>query len=231
MLCQVVYTEATKTKIQMNFPDNTQPNQSHTASLLPKWLDTAFLPSALSFTVTCLISLAVVGGVVAELLYKRDYAAIAASQSSQAALQDNYQTVGHQLAVNHFVSNAPFVILWGFVGWLTFQCIAWGIGAFKNIAQIRQELDYVNVDRKQFLRSIGLSYLARLVILVLWFVWIKLTLQMLIPYVIALADTVNSVGLLMAMMYAMSAFLLLAVVIHLHVIAIRLILMRPRLFG
>jgi hypothetical protein len=72
----------------------------------------------------------------------------------------------------------------------------------------------------------------RIVFLITWLLYIQFSLHTLLPYVIALAYAGSGdFGWLQDAGYLLAAASILAISVHLHVVLIRLILLRVRVFG
>ncbi len=122
-------------------------------------------------------------------------------------------------------------IIYGVIVGIAAILAGWGafliIRGIKSGAHTIESLENTE-ERKGTLQQIG----ERIGILVIWILYIFMSINILFPYCLLLsrigADVITSAqGILMNI----GAFTLFAAVVHIHVIFLRLFLLRPRVFG
>jgi len=143
-----------------------------------------------------------------------------------------FQTITDNLADNKVVSNLPLFLFWAALGVIIylFATSCWEI--FDKAEELREELEYVNAPRRHMLRNTFVSLLLRLVFLVLWLGYLRLFLQVILPYVLAAVhvaaiDLVSVTGA----GYILLSLIILFIALQINVIFLRMIWLRLRLFG
>lgn len=105
--------------------------------------------------------------------------------------------------------------------------------ALANVSDTYSSIHASNVAvRRHNQEEVGLRLAIRLVSLVTWFFYWLLTLKVILPYVL-LASRVRFQDFFIGngWLYALLAFVVLALTIHLHIVFMRFVTLRPRLFG
>ncbi len=192
------------------------------------------LPSWLSGLVTVTLSLAVVLGSAALAHYQGSTLQflVALHNSQNHSVQSSYQTVGNNLSASSFISNVPLFIFWGAVGGVAYLFLSNVVNGLYKAKQLRQEMDYVHADSQALLRQAAIHLVVRLGVLLVWFVHIKLTLHVFLPYILAVTYAgAGALNLLVTVGYFVLAISVLAVSLHVHVVLLRLLLLRSRMFG
>lgn len=143
-----------------------------------------------------------------------------------------FRTITDNLAANPVVSNAPLFLFWAALGVVVYFFAAAAWNALTRAEELREELGYVNAPQASLMRKAAVNLLIRLLGGVLWLGYLELFLKAVFPYVLAAAHiaAVNpaspgSVG------YAILAFTILTAALQAHVVFLRLIWLRLRLFG
>ena len=151
------------------------------------------------------------------------------SQSSVAASAD---TVGEHLSGNTLFNNGILFILWGSVGLMVYSVVQGVAKEFQNTDDLIHELHYVHVDRHKVLREVEIRSAIRFITLAVWWVLAWAILHKVIPYAIASAH-VNAYHLrdVKAWLRTLLGFALCLISIHGLVVGVRLMALRPRLFG
>ena len=153
--------------------------------------------------------------------------------AGQPALQTstNYQTVTDNLANNSFLGALPLLLTWAAVGLAVYLVASSIIKSLSQAIELREQMDYVNASRDSLVKQAVLHLCVRLAAIVGWFVFIKLTLAVVIPYALAAsyaathdfsAQSVLEITLAIAVMYGAT---------WVHAIFLRLIVLKPRVFG
>lgn len=143
-----------------------------------------------------------------------------------------FQTITDNLASNPFVNNAPLFLFWAALGVIVylFAITVWGV--LSKAEALREELDYVNVSRRELLKQAVANLLIRLTCGALWLGYLELFLKIIFPYALAAAHvaainilSLSSIG------YALLGFIILAIAVQVHTVFLRLIWLRLRLLG
>lgn len=190
-------------------------------------------PSWLSGLLAVVVGLSLSVGVVATYQYRGSTLELLRNDpGASGSIQYNSDTINNRFKANQIVSDLPLLILWGAVGLLVYSLAAKIIGAFRDAVDLEQELHYVHADRQLLIRQAFLRFALRLLALIVWLLYIRFTIHVLIPYVIAVAYAGAGAGISVeAGLYLLEATVLATLAVHLHVILLRLLLLRPRAFG
>lgn len=192
-------------------------------------------PSWLSGLIAGFASLAVVGGMVIVSNYQgsslqQELFEAKAGQSTASVL--GFRTITDNLASNSVVSNLPLFLFWAALGVIVyfFAVSLWEV--FGKAEELREELDYVNAPKKHLVRTVILHLLVRLLCLGIWLAYLQLFLRVILPYVLAAAH-VAAVNLVSAsgIGYTLLALAMLFVALQAHVVFLRLVWLRLRVFG
>jgi hypothetical protein len=147
------------------------------------------------------------------------------------AISTTFTSVGDYIANNKALSNMPLLFAWACAGLLVYF-LAISIAKFFGTAvDVHDELEYVHVSRQQLLREALLHLTIRVAAMVGWLLFIELSLKVFVPYALACANiaaqslSITSVG------YGFLAAVVLCFDVYLHAVFLRLIFLRPRLFG
>jgi hypothetical protein len=190
-------------------------------------------PSWLSGLTVVVVSLVVVVGTVVAAHYNGSSLQLLHDTQIRSSqnVDDNYVTLDDGLSASVLISDIPLFLLWGGVGFIAYNFTMNIIGAFRRVIDLEHELDYVHADRQKLIREAVQRLIFEVVMLIIWFLYIQFTLHKLLPYVVALAYAGSGAfGWLQNTGYIVSSAILLAIGLHLHVISLRLVLLRQRVF-
>jgi hypothetical protein len=184
--------------------------------------------------VCIVVGLLIVGGALVSLHYDGSYTQLYVDQSKiearDARAESQYgQTVRKQ---DGYLSYVPLLILWGGVGAIAYSFTSGIFRAFRASYDLNKELDYVNADRRALINMSIERLIVRVVALLVWFVAISYSVRVIIPYIVSVsyASTIAE-NWMFAVGYVLFAFLITVICVHLHTILLRLVALRPRLFG
>ncbi len=193
------------------------------------------LPSWLSGMIAIIIGLAIFVGPLLLLHY--------GSTTQQgiiglnAAYQHSSLTVIEQAVSSHFLGNQlvgriVFIAFWGAVGLVVYLLVAGIFRQIKDIVALVEQLGYVHAVRHQLIRYHIMRGLLRIVAVIAWCLLLPLLIYRLIPYGIAAAhtSTINSSSInnwLLSLLFCLGCML----AIHALTVFLRLMVLRPRLFG
>ena len=153
------------------------------------------------------------------------------SKAEPASTADIYKNVGNWVADNSVLSAAPMLIVWTCVGLGIYFLAISVVNAFSKAAELREELEYVHASRHSEIREALTHFAVRAVSIVGWFLFIKLSLAVIIPYALALASIASTQLNLLNVWYALSAVGIIYLNVYVHAVFLRLIFLKPRLFG
>ncbi len=147
-------------------------------------------------------------------------------------LSNNSQIVAHGLNSNTFVSNLPLLLFWGLVGTVIYMLVLSLARALKGAVQLHDEMEFVHANQTSLIRTALIEFLIRVVVLVFWVIYISFFFHRLIPYCLAAAHAASAVGFftLNGLLYAILAFIVVVIAVHVHTIFLRLLLLKPRIF-
>jgi hypothetical protein len=204
-----------------------------TSSLRQIWR--ALLPSWLSGLVAGVVSLAAVAGTIIVTNYEVSglRQEIFEAQNSGTGVQGfDYQAITNHLAQNQLISNLPLFLFWAALGVVVYLLATGLWSGLANAEELREELDYVNAPRQWILRTILIHLTVRLMVLVLWVIYLQIFLRILLPYVLAAAHVAaTSLLSFSGIGYALLALVVGLLALHVHVVLLRLLLLKVRVFG
>lgn len=182
-------------------------------------------PSWVSGLVVVFVALSLVIGTVVAVHFRGSSLEflLHAESAKQQVISNNTESLNDRISGNTLISNIPLLILWGGVGVIAYSFTMKIFGSLQRAINLHDELDYVHADRQKLLKDAGKQLVIRLLLLAVWLAYISLTLHILLPYVIASAYAGSG--------YILWALLIAIVTLHIHVVMLRLISLRPRLFG
>ena len=188
-------------------------------------------PSWVSGLLVAVVSLVVVIGSLAMLIYHGSNWQYLVQLQQTHTVTNNYQAIDHKFSKNTLISDIPLLVLWGAVGLIAYWFASGLIRSFRDAAGLKQQLDYVNANPQQIIRAAVWRLVVRLVVLVVLLLYFQLTIHVLIPYAIALAYVARGVSeWYLRVGYVAWAVVICAVVLHMHVILLRLLFLKARLF-
>ena len=155
-------------------------------------------------------------------------------RSGQTANNLTYgsQRINQGLDSNLLLSNLPLLLFWALVGTVIYLFATSVVGALRNAAEFQDELEFVNADRNDLLKTAIFQLSIRLGVVFVWIFYIRFFFHSLLPYSIAAAHAASSVGLVSinGLAYALLAFLVLVIGMHIHTVFFRTLLLKPRIF-
>lgn len=139
--------------------------------------------------------------------------------------------VANVLRQNTLAGNVQVYIFWLAVG--TVLYIMWSAlyRTIRGADDAWHQLHYVNIRRSVFLRSLYIQLLTRTLSLAAWVGFVALTLQFILPYLLAaihIADEhLPAIG---AVILLFGSMIGLALTAHVHIVLLRLTVGKPRVF-
>lgn len=151
--------------------------------------------------------------------------------SSGAVSTDIYDNITNNIANNSFLNALPLLIVWACVGLVVYYFAAAIIRALGEAVELHDELDYVHVSREALMREALMHLGLRALVVLVWFIFIKVSLSVLVPYALAAANIASQSWSFDSAGYALLAVVVIYAVVYAHAVFLRLISLRPRLFG
>lgn len=198
-------------------------------------LGSLLLPSWLSGLIVVLASLILVFGSIALLHYHDSSWQLVLPvrhQSSSPLVKPGAEVPTDQTTANVILEDLPLLVFWAGVGTIIYSFAVAAVNAYSNIVNLKQEMNYVHADSRQRLRRATGSLLFRSIVLLFWVMYISFSLHLLLPYAVALAYAGSgTLGWLYDTAYIVAAIGLSVICLHLHTVLLRLLFLKPRLFG
>ena len=193
-------------------------------------------PSWLSGFCCIFLGLAIVAIVVASYLFDGSWLQQLFDEwrNSMAsdALRQGVEGVDSVTRLADGVNNALTFVLWAFVGILVYTIVASVVGSVRYTRQLNRELDYHNVNRNHLLVIAGFRIAVRCAIILLWFTFTVLFFKKVFFFCLLTARLGAENGLDPKGIALVSlSLIVLSVCLHLHVVFLRSLLLRPRLFA
>jgi len=133
---------------------------------------------------------------------------------------------------NEILNKVLFFIFWLLLGTAVYFIAVSITGSITAANEVRSEMHYMNLHKRELEAQVGKRIALHVLGGLNWlFYWI-LFLRILMPYISSLAQiSVSNFSNLQGLFYGLAAFLLLMLSLHGHVIFLRFLLLRPRVFG
>ena len=152
-------------------------------------------------------------------------------QTNSAPTTSSYQTVTENLADNQFLGALPLLLTWACVGFVVYVFASAIVKSLGKAIELHDQLEYVHASRQSLMRQALLQLCIRAAAAIGWFVWIKVTLLFALPYVLSAAYAASQSFSLQNVGYAALAIVVAYATVCVHAIFLRLIALKPRLFG
>lgn len=144
---------------------------------------------------------------------------------------ETYQSLTSNLATNPIISNLPLFLFWAGLGLVVYFLATSIYSALTEVAEVREEMGYVNDPRHQLVREAIQQMVLRVVTFAVWIVYLQVFLRMILPYTMAAAHVAGTnLSSLNGVEYGAIAFVVMILSLHLHTVLLRLAFLRPRLF-
>jgi hypothetical protein len=190
-----------------------------------------FTPSWLSFIIAVVSGLTLTLSVIASVTYQSSplRLEVIAYKSTHGT---TYHVTQTGILANPFIANLPLIAFWAIVGIAVYFFTINTFRAISSTAALKEELDYVNVNRHDLVLSAVEQLAVHIVVLVLWVAYLVFFLHVIIPYCINVAIVAaGDIGALQALGYALFATIVMMVAMHIHAVFLRLLVLRPRVFS
>ena len=188
-------------------------------------------PSALGSVIYLVASLSLVLSVIFINRYR----------SSSLKLQYQYYQSHHTISnsyltgsilQNSVVKDLPLVLFWALVGVVVYLIGFDVIKTLRSAVELREELNYVHVHRLSLIKDVFTKFAVRVVAIGLLLPCLLIFFHRIIPYCIKIAILTTAAGNLVGVIgYTVLAIIVASAAIHINLILIRLVFLKPRLFS
>ena len=190
------------------------------------------LPSMLGLTLSIVLAVFAIGATFIANSASADVNLSGGLQLLSSFSSENLDTLKQTLARNEIIGSLPLTLFWAAVGLVVYTSATHLYAIFANAEQLREQMEFVHASRREMLIDALEKVMLRIVAIIAWFGLIKLSIEALVPYVgSSLQIAAGSMQLVDKIGYSALAAMTLVFSIHLHVMLIRLITLRYRLFG
>jgi hypothetical protein len=198
-----------------------------------KHIKLALTPSLLSGAVGSLVSVAlIVCAIVVSLgksgRLKNDLFAVSYFRSG---LNGHYHSIAHSLDSNNFVSELGLWLFWIVIGLIAY---AFAINLFKvvmSFAYFKKSLHYVHAKPHQMIKELLLHTGLRLVAFIAGWILIHICFKNILPYCLAVISSVSKHWSIIGEVKLVLIMLTLLILWHLLTLIVRLLTLKPRVFG
>lgn len=149
----------------------------------------------------------------------------------QVVFNPAYHRLTDGLAQNSLASNLPLLLFWSAIGAFVYVIAVRLVTVFSNTAKFQQSLLYANLERSNVLAVLAINFVVRLAAIFGWFAYCALFFKTLLPYAVNASQQVSSGTVVSHVGTLLGAVVLLAIALQIHVIFIRLIMLRLRIFS
>lgn len=133
---------------------------------------------------------------------------------------------------NSLQNTWPLMAFWAFLGLISYYVVNMFLKVIHEINEYNKELDYVNARRDAIIKITAEYFLFRLFIVLSWLIFTDYFLKHLIPLCILAAHAATfDLSSFAGIASAVTAFLVMAVSIHIHAVFLRLAVGRPRILS
>lgn len=146
--------------------------------------------------------------------------------------QDTLDTIFQTTFGNALLNKIIFFAFWCFVGLVVYILISGAGKTTLAISDVTHQLQYFNVRKKQFEEQLGLRLMVGAIALLGLFIYGVFFMRMLFPFALLCGQIgVGDISSINGWLYILAGFTVLTLSFHLIIVALRLLLLRPRLFG
>lgn len=191
-------------------------------------------PSWLSGLLAVVVSVAIVAGAVTLLHYNgSSWQQLITEQRQQTSeVSANSTTFENEVTSNVLVSSLPLLVFWAGIGIIVYSFLIAIMDVFRNALELKEEMHYVHANRRVLLQQAVFHLFLRGIFLATWVAYANFTLHAILPYVIAMSYAGSGgLGWLYNSTYLVGAVIIGTACLHLHTILLRLLLLKPRMFG
>jgi hypothetical protein len=203
-------------------------------TLPAKLVEALLLPSWLSATIAIAVGLVLVIGPWLLFHYGSGVQQSTLGLSTvyhQSSLAAEAQAVSAKFLTNSRVGDTIFFCLWAAVGWVIYLVSVNIVKGLGQIWTLSRELHYVNIVRHNVIHEIVVRSAVRVVSIIAWWLLLRFLAYHLIPYSLAAMHDVVVNPCLHNWLTGLWYGLLCVLVVHGLTVLLRIMVLRPRLFG
>lgn len=202
-----------------------------------KRLGLTLLPSMLSGIMTVVLAVAILlGGTWSHglgkgLLYDFLFGSHSSAELIQTS-QGTFSAFGNIVFGNPLLNKILFFVFWMLIGLIVYVLLHGFLRGVSTAAEEVEESRYVNANKAHHFKQLEVRTAVRLAVITAWIIYSVLFIKILLPYsvlVVRLSIVSQAPG--NSWLYALSGVITLLLSLHLHVIWLRLLTLRVRLFG
>lgn len=200
-----------------------------------RWIKLLLTPSWASLLVSIFCAFGLLIGVIFAsqyqgTRYQQQVSEIRAKQVNAHYSSEDEEFEG--LEGNTFADIVPVLAMWAILGVVIYFLAAGIVQSLQHAAEFKSELGYVNASRNEMLKTAFMHAGIRIVVAILWILFIAFFFNKIIPYGIESALAVSAVGLSPeALLYALLCVAIIGISMHVHAILFRLLMLKPRIFS
>lgn len=179
----------------------------------------------------------VIAGVILSLgvIFLTRYKSSSISKGYLAYQSGHHLTLGFlnkSIFATGILGNSLIFAFWLVAGILVYVLAVDIIKGLKSTIETEQELTYVHLNRSAFLKYTLTRLFIRLITIIVWAVYIYEFIHKILPFAIYLSIVASGSGSITHMpVYVISGIAIVALAVHIHLILLRLVLLRPRVFN
>lgn len=149
-------------------------------------------------------------------------------ESGRSTFDAIYQTAFGNPLLNKIV----FFAFWCLVGLVVYFLLTGAGKTTSVISDTAHQLHYFNARKKQFEQELGLRLIIASIAVLFGLIYSVFFIRTLLPFSVLCGRIgVGSLNTLSGWLYTMAGFAVLALSLHIFIVTLRLLLMRPRLYG
>jgi len=206
-------------------------NLFNTANLDNRLFGILLRPSWFSGIVAIVTTAVIIGSTIFLTHFEGSSIQLDYIKYQSGAQPDAYQNVNNSLLNNQLISNLPLLLFWALIGVVVYLFAVNIFTAIRHTAELKSELEYANIDRHELLWKAGAHLLIRVVMLIVWIIYINIFFNQILPYCLAVTLAgLSQIASFQGVGYILLASLVMLGAIHLHAIMLRLLLLKPRVF-
>lgn len=198
--------------------------------LQPSWLS-LLLTFGLSLFILFLVTLPVTqaSGILYDLLFGSEYGN---APEFVAFARDTLLAFSSAVFGNETLNKVLFFICWLLLGTVVYFISASITNGIAAANEVRSELHYMNLHKLELEKEVGKRVALRLATGLNWLFYWLFFIRFLLPYITALAQIgVSSLDSWQGWAYGLASIVLLVLSLHGHIVLLRFLLLRPRVFG
>ena len=143
-----------------------------------------------------------------------------------------YQVTYDKIVLSNSLGAVSLFMFWSVVGLVSYLTVIGLISAFKEANDLKNQSDYVHIDRRKLYREELLRLVLRIIALLMLFVSLQFFMKSVLPWGRELARVGATEQLWFSQaLYVASSLVVVAVGVHVLVVLVRLAMLRVRIFG